>query len=156
MNYYEKRYVGEGDRIRTGNVVRDIIKYGVILMLTLGVLGGIATYTGLAGRWLAQPAQILSPENVRAQWAFAYTYEESLAASARQVCIAEAAVKTATTDTEATARRSQLIAIQQNYARIEGEYNAKLRNAFEAKLVRPDDVPAIAPTLTQMRTRVGC
>jgi hypothetical protein len=156
VSYYEKRYLGDDDRIKTGNVVHDIIKYGLILLLIVGVLGGLATYTGLAARWFAQPAQILSPENVRAQWAFAYTYEESLAASARQVCVAEAAVKAATTDAEGSARRSQLFAIQQNYARIEGEYNAKLRNAFEAKLVRPDDVPTIAPTLAQMRVRVGC
>jgi hypothetical protein len=108
-------------------------------------------------RWLMVPADVASPENVKKQWASIYQHLEALDATAQQICSAERAVASANSASqaeEATQRRSQLMAYEQNYARIQGEYNAKLRNAFEAKHVKPSDVPDKAPALADVKTRV--
>ena len=117
---------------------------GVLLLILIGLW---------ALGWMTVPFQVTSPENVQKQWAFAYQYEESLRASASQYCSARSAVESATSDNEKSQRRSQMLAVEQNYARIQAEYDAKLRNAFEAKLVKPSDVPTQAPTLTEMVQR---
>jgi hypothetical protein len=104
--------------------------------------------------WATMPFEKTSVENVQAQWAFAYSYQESLKSEARQVCTAEKALAGATEHDEKMQRESQLEVLEQNYARIEAEYDAKLRNAFEAKYVKPSDVPHIAPTLVEMKEQV--
>jgi hypothetical protein len=118
------------------------------IMLGVFVIGTLSL-TGFALGWVGQPFRIFSPENVREQWRFAYDFNESLTASGRQTCSAESALKSAESEQERTARRSQLLAYEQNYARIEAAYNARLRNAFEAGWVKPSDVPRTAPTLEQ-------
>jgi hypothetical protein len=123
----------------------------VIAVIAMGAVAGIGSW--LFG-WFSVPGEITSPENVKKQWAFAYQYDESLHAAARQVCLTEKALNTAESDTEKTQRRSQLLAYETNYTRIEAEYNAKLRNAFEAGLVKPPDVPKTAPSLDEMKSRV--
>lgn len=104
--------------------------------------------------WTILPFQKTSVANVEKQWAFAYQYDESLQAAARQVCRVEGAIRTATEPEEQVQRRSQLLAYEQNYTRIQAEYNQKLRNAFEAKYIRPSDVPASAPELETMKLKV--
>lgn len=118
------------------------------------VVGAIGFVLNWAAGWAAVPAQVASAENVQKQWAFAYQYDESLQAAARQVCSAEKGVAESSSDAERTQRRSQALAYEQNYARIEAEFNAKLRNAFEAKYVAPSDVPKRAPTLVEMKAKV--
>ena len=108
----------------------------------------------IALSWFFTAADKVSPENVQKQWAFAYEYDESLQAVARQVCSAEKAATAATDPSEATQRRSQVMAYEQNYQRLQGDYNTKLRNAFEAKYIRPSDVPDRAPELGNMKARV--
>ena len=116
-------------------------------VVVLGILGWVI-------RWASVPGQVISPENVRKQWAFAYQYDESLQAAARQVCATEKATNIATDPQEKTQRRSQQLDLENNYARIEAEFNARLRNAFEAKLVAPNDVPSAALDLSAMKARV--
>lgn len=101
--------------------------------------------------WITMPWQIISPENIRKQWTWGYDQYESLQAVAQQVCTAERAVNAATSDTERTQRQTQLIAYENNYARLAADYDARMRNAFEAGLVRPPDLPARAPTLQDMK-----
>lgn len=116
----------------------------------------IALVFGWVFGWIAVPFQTTSASNVREQWGFAYRYEASLQASARNVCSARTAVAQATSDEERVQRRSQAMAYELNYSRIQSEYDGRLRNAFEAKLVRPRDVPAEAPDLDQMLQSIRC
>lgn len=130
-----------------GVFVGKWIAFGILVVVLVGIIGwGI--------RWASVPGQVASPENVRKQWAFAYDYDESLQSAARQVCAAEQALADTKDATERSQRRSQLMALEQNYSRIQAEYNAKLRNAFDAKLVAPSDVPAKAPDLATNKSRV--
>jgi hypothetical protein len=124
----------------------------IVLMIAIGVIG-IAASTGLITlvyAWLNEPARIVSVDNVRSQWQFAYDMEEDLKASARQVCIARRAVATAPTELERAQRRSQLVAREDNYARIASDYNGRLRDAFRARLVAPPDVRRSALNLEEM------
>ncbi len=117
------------------------------LALTAGVIGWVLN-------WASVPGKIASSENVRKQWAFAYEYEESLKSAARQVCSAEKAAEAAQLPDERTQRRSQVLALEQNYSRIQAEYDARLRDAFQAKLVAPEDVPKRASELSTMKSQV--
>ncbi|MDO8522796.1 MAG: hypothetical protein Q7S12_00715 [bacterium] len=121
-----------------------LIILGVALALIVG---------GWILSWVLVPLQMTSPENVRKQWGFAYEYDESLQAAARQVCGMEKALVSSGAE-DKSQRQSQLLALEQNYSRIERDYNAKLRNAFEAKYIRPSDVPNRAPTLSEMKLKV--
>src|SRR5262245_1140179 len=96
-----------------------LLGVGILVAVGLFVLG-----------WLAVPFRVASPQNVQDQWRFAYEYDEALKAQARQLCAAEQARDRATSDGERSQRASQALALEQNYARIAGEYNARLRNAF--------------------------
>lgn len=121
--------------------------------LFVGAVAAIGL-VGWAMDWFSTPGQVFSAANVREQWAFAYRYDSSLDAAARQVCSAERAHAEATNDAERIQRRSQLAAFEQNYYRIQAEYDGRLRNAFEARLVKPSDVPDRAPELVATKRRV--
>lgn len=129
----------------TAKGISWFLKWFFAITFVVLVMGGVVW--GL--KWLLVPAQVASVENVREQWRFAYQYDESLRAIAQQICSASKAVREAEDSNEKTQRRSQLVALEQNYARVEAEYNAKLRNAFDAKLVKPSDVPEKAPTMKE-------
>lgn len=99
--------------------------------------------------WVLFLANIFSPQNVSAQWQFAYDNQKALVATAGNVCQARKD-EAAQTDPALKAQlTSQRIAYEQNYRRIEAEFDAALSNAFKAKLVKPSDVPSQAPTLDQ-------
>ncbi|MCR4312598.1 MAG: hypothetical protein NUV56_04940 [Candidatus Uhrbacteria bacterium] len=115
------------------------------LFLTLITLSGCG--------WLTEPFRVASVDNVREQFRFAYEYDESLAAIAKQACSTQNAIDGATSDDEKSQRRTQLLAIEQNYARVEADFNAKLRDAFEAKYVAPADVPSRALGFEAMKRR---
>jgi len=124
-----------------------------IVGITLLVFVGLLTICVGLG-WVALPFSKVSVDNVEKQWAFAYQYDESLQATARNVCSADKALSQAQGSDEQTQRRTEVMAYEQNYQRLQAEYNQKLRNAFETKYVRPNDVPNRAPELADMKLRV--
>lgn len=123
------------------------IGFAIVLVLALAVVGWVI-------RWASVPGQVASPENVRQQWAFAYEFEESLKSAARQVCSAEKAAEAAQLPDERSQRRTQVLSLEQNYARVQAQYDARLRDAFQAKLVAPSDVPQRAPDLATAKVAV--
>ena len=125
------------------------MKTKTILYIT-GVIVGLILYIWIFD-WAVTPVQVTSVENVRKQWAFAYNGEASLKAAAQNVCIARKAMVGAQGEV-LTQRQSQELALEQNYNRIASDYDGQMRDAFQAKLVAPNDVPKTAPDLT---TAVG-
>lgn len=126
----------------------------------LGVVVAVALVLGCVGfafRWLNAGAEVVSPQNVKAQWQFAYDYDEALAGAARQWCTIRQAEVQAPEGSDAQVQRaSQRIAVEQLYARNKAEYDARLRDAFRAKWVKPSDVPVRAPALEEKLQEVGC
>lgn len=131
----------------TGFTLKWILWGGLIVIVLVVIAWGLG--------WLFLPGQVVSPQNVREQWRFAYEYDEKLQAAAVQVCATEKALNSATSDNERQQRRSQLLAYEQNYAKIKAEFDARLRDAFQAKLVAPADIPREASTLDAMK-RQAC
>ena len=123
-------------------------KWILFVVGLVALLGVVAWVLG----WLAVPGQVVSPENVRAQWRWAYDTEESLKAAAIQYCAAQDALDAAATDSEwiRQQRQTQVTFHQQNYARIAAEYDGRMRDAFRAGLVAPPDVRDRAPSLDEM------
>jgi hypothetical protein len=130
---------------------RSLTVFGIKWYLWLLAAAVVVAAGAFVYNWVVLPLRITGEENVRKQWTWAYTQYEALQATAQQVCSAEKAVNSAASDTERTQRNTQLFAYENNYARLAGEYDARMRNAFEAGLVRPPDLPANAPTLTDMK-----
>lgn len=123
---------------------------GVVVVLFI-VIGGLAFGLG----WIKTGTDIVSPQNVKAQWQFAYDYNASLGAAASNWCSAKKAEDEATSS-DKSERTSQRLAREALYQKIEAEYDGRLRDAFRAKLVKPADVPSVAPTLSEKVTELHC
>lgn len=119
-------------------------------------IGLVFMVVGFAAGWFRATTAVVSPENVKAQWQFAYDYDASLKAIAGQWCTAKAAEVAETNPDFKAQRTSQRIAVEQNYDRVKGVYDARLADAFRAKLVRPSGVPTRAPALKDTTAAVGC
>lgn len=128
------------------------VKIGAVLIAISLCLGGV----GFVAGWFKTGVEVISPENVKAQWQFAYDYDASLKAIAKQWCTAKIE-ETNETDKEVRPQRvSQRIAIENNYQRVKAEYDGRLRDAFRAGLVKPPDVPRSAPNLPDVVAATGC
>jgi len=124
---------------------------GVAIVVALSV-GGVA----FACNWVNAGAQVISPQNVKAQWQFAYDYDEALRGVAQNWCAIRMAESEATDPDVRAQRTSQRLAVEMLYATRKAEYDAQLRDAFRARLVKPADVPDRAPTLRETLDAVGC
>lgn len=129
-----------------------LILVGFVILLLLCGLGWVF-------RWGKAATDVVGPENVKAQWQFAYDYDESLRASASNWCtLRKQEVQAGKIgDRDAMNQRgSQRIATEQLYERNKAEYDARLRDAFRAKWVKPTDVPTKAPTLDEKLVEINC
>lgn len=125
------------------------------VLITAFVVFLLLTAASWVFGWISLVPDKTSRENVERQWGWAYNQITDLEASAQQICATEQVLADESlSDAERTTYRSTLLTYEQNYSRIAGDYNEKVRNAFEAGIIRPYDVPASAPTLTEMKARV--
>jgi hypothetical protein len=132
------------------------MKWAIASVGTILVLGLVFGVLGFALGWYHTETDVVSPENVKAQYQDAYSNFEALKATAGDVCSALAAVG-AETDPDAKSQRvSEELAYEQNYRRIAAAYDAAYDNAFAAKHVGPTDLPHTAPELDAELTTVGC
>lgn len=116
----------------------------VVLVVVIGVVG-------FALGWFRAARDVVGPENVRAQWQFAYDTIENLDAIAVSVCNAEKALQQSIAGGADShiieQRRSHLLAFENNYARVANGYDGQVRDKFRGGLVKPPDVPERAPSL---------
>jgi hypothetical protein len=123
---------------------------------TILVLGLVFGVLGFVLGWYRADTDVVSPQNVKAQYQDAYTNFEALKATAGDVCSALAAID-AETDPDARSQRvSEELAYEQNYRRIAADYDAAYDNVFQAEHVGPADLPHTAPGLDAELTTVGC
>lgn len=120
----------------------------------LAVIGLIVLGWGLG--WFNKGAEITSARHVEEQWGKAYTAHNSLKATAANVCSARAAAENEADPWIRPQRQTQVIAQEQNYARVAAQYDAAMSDAFQTKLIKPGDLPEQAPTLAQATAAAGC
>jgi hypothetical protein len=122
---------------------------GLAVLVVLGL-------TGLALGWFTAATDVVSPENVKAQYQDTYGNYEALKATAGDICAAKAAVAAETDPDTRSQRVSQELAYEANYRRIAAAYDAAYDDAFRAKHVGPADLPHTAPDLPTELDAAGC
>lgn len=137
----------EGGNAPSGST---LVRWGCGIVGALVLLSAIGGIVGFANDWWQAGVTVISPANVRAQFQAAYDDINSLSAVAQNICTLQVARDAELKGTDAyTQRESQVLAQEQNYQRIQNHYNAYVSDPFRAKLVRPSDLPAQAPTEAQ-------
>jgi hypothetical protein len=150
---------GEYDNYEPGTVIRGArdsgllgvtFKWGCIAIVAVLAMSVCTGVVGFAGGWWDTGVKVVSPENVKAQFQFAYDDIKAMNAVASNVCSAIKSRDGYTKGSEPYIQRdSQVQAYEQNYQRIAAEYNAHMADMFRAKYVKPSDVPSTAPTLQE-------
>lgn len=118
------------------------------------IVGLVLAAMGFVFGWITLPIQKGGVQNVEQQFTYGYQTKKALEATARSVCLAQKAYDVETDPALKSQRQSQLLAYQANYSRLEGEYDAWAANVFQGKVIRPNDLPAQAPTLSGMILQV--
>ena len=122
------------------------------------ILAAILVLVGIGFGWFSGEANLRSFDHVKATYREAFDDVNSMDANARQACTFTQAVKDATAagDTStATQRQTQLLAVENNYDRIKGEYEAYMNDHFRGNVIRPKQLPLPYPTI-QERMAVLC
>lgn len=129
---------------------------GLFLIVILSIVALSLFFNVLAygGSWFREGQRVVSPQNVREQWQFAYDHDEALGAIAQNYCSFKEAADSDTNPETKPQRESQVQAQATLYNSRAAQYNSQLRDAFRAKLVRPRDVPERAPTLKEKTQEV--
>lgn len=121
-----------------------LIVVGIFLAASL-LFGAI----GFACGWARTGVEIVSPANVKSQYRLAYSDWNALEKLSDTICIAVDVRDRETDPFIKSQRESQVLAYQGAYNRVAGSYNARMQNLFEARIVRPRDLPANAPSFTE-------
>lgn len=147
LKQYDEEYVGN-------LTPRRIILWVVMVVVVLGVA---IPLLGLPLGWYNKAVDVVSPKNVEAQYTAIYQDYQALQKGAQNVCDLRMARDQSTSDDEKSQRVSQVLASQQLFNRNAADYDARWMNAFQAKYVGPNDVPTIAPTMSELTSQIdGC
>lgn len=126
-------------------------RHPIAWVLAVVVFATVVTVViGFALSWFNAGKEIVSPKNVKAQYALTFDDWHSLQATATNVCSVERAEKNLDPTSDAfTQRENQRLGFEANYTRIAAEYNAHMADLFRAKIVKPRNLPRTAPSLTE-------
>lgn len=116
---------------------------GLILLIIVG------TILSIAMGWFSGEANLRSFNHVKQTYQEAFDDVNSMEANVRQACRIKPLAK------DDPQRQTQLIAIENNYDRIKGEYDAYMSDHFRGGVIRPRQLPMPYPTLEE-RESVVC
>lgn len=129
-----------------------MITGGKFALGSVGVVLLIIVFTALtfAFSWFGAGVAVFSPDNVRTQYADAYSRFNALQADACNVKQAQALVDASGGPTTSVGAQyqEQVSAYSTLFRSTQAAYDAAFENAFAAKHVAPGDLPRTAPTLT--------
>ncbi len=146
----DQRVSHEADRL-ADRPVRTAIRWGLGILAVVAVLTLAVGAVGFVGGWFNAGKDIVSPTNVKAQYAAVIEDWEAMQAAAANACQARTAARA---DGDPTLVESPALAYEAQYRRIAVDYNRRRANLFEAKIVGPKGYPSRAPTLRQVQQEV--
>lgn len=111
----------------------------------------VGTILSLALGWFSGEANLRSFNHVKATYQEAFDDVNAMEANVRQACRIQPLVAADTTGQ----RQTQVLAIENNYDRIKGEYDAYMSDHFRGAVIRPRQLPMPYPTL-QVRMDEVC
>lgn len=125
------------------------------LIVAVFLLMVVTTPLTIGFGWFSGEANLRSFEHVRQTYSEAFTDANGMDANARQACRLKAQIATETDPSVKTQRESQLLAIENNYDRVKGDYDAYMADHFKGGIIRPRQLPYPYPSLTD-REAVVC
>lgn len=130
---------------------------GLVLVVIVAVffIMVVTTPLTIGFGWFRGEANLRSFNHVRATYQEAFDDANAMDANARQACRLKVMIGVETDPAVKTQRQSQLLAIENNYDRVKGEYDAYMRDHFRGGVIRPQQLPMPYPTL-QDREDVVC
>lgn len=145
----------EADRFEQ-RPVRTGLKWWVVIVALVTAMVVVAGVAGFALNWLGAATDVVSPTNVKEQYAAVIEDWNALEASAENACGAEDA---AHSQQGPTLVEDPALAYKAKYRSIAVDYNRRETNIFEANLVGPSncgarDCPRLAPNLSEMQAQV--
>lgn len=121
-------------------------------LFTVSILAGFIMALSFAFGWIGAATDVISPNNVRAQYHTIIQSYNALEAQAENVCGAEDAAETGRSGP--TFIEDPALAYKATYRKIAVKYNTAQENFFEAKIAGPGGYPTRAPTLKEMEAKV--
>lgn len=146
----DQRISREADRL-ADRPVRTAIRWGLGVLAVVVALSLTIGAVGFVGGWFNAGKDIVSPTNVKAQYAAVIEDWEALQAAAANACQARAAARGGG---DPTLVESPALAYEAQYRRIAVDYNRRRANLFEAKITGPSGYPQRAPVLAVMQREV--
>lgn len=134
----------------TRDDTRSTLGWGIWVLIMFLVLLVVLVVGGSIAGWITLPFMKGSSQNVEVQFTKGYEMYNSLKQTANMVCDAQKAYNNATGDAK-NQRQTQLTAYESNYRRIAGEYDAWSSNVFQGGVIRPNDLPLRAPSLSSLK-----
>lgn len=119
----------------------------------VGIVGLVVFFgvIGFAAGWFNTGKDIVSPNNVKKQYANVIEDYKAMEVAAANAC---QAVDTAQGRNDPSLIETAGFAYAAQYRHITVDYNRRQNNIFESKLVGPKGYPRNAPTLKEMQRRV--
>lgn len=141
---YDEDYITNHTPARLG---WKLLAVGLAIMAVLCVAGFVI-------KWATAATDVVSPANVKAQWQFAYDYQEQLNAIAANWCTLRREELSEQDPSVRSQRTSQRLAVETLYATRQAEFDGRLADAFRGKVVAPPDVPRTAEPLPAKTARL--
>lgn len=134
------------------------VAVGVMAIIVVVFFIAVATTPLTIGfGWYKGEANLRSFDHVKATYQVAFDDANAMDANARQACRFKKQVdeaKASGDETAANQRQSQLLAVETNYDRIKGEYDAYMSDHFRGGVIKPQQLPMPYPTLEVRMTAV--
>lgn len=129
----------------------------VVFFVVIWLLIVVLTPLTVLGGWARGEVQLRSFNHVRQTYAEAFDDAKGLDALAQNSCLTRqarnAAIAAGDTNT-ANQRETQLLAYEQRYNSLRGEYNAYMDDHFRGGVIHPSQLPLPYPTLAIRMTQV--
>jgi hypothetical protein len=104
--------------------------------------------------WFHGEANLRSFEHVRQTYGEAFDDTAAMDANARQACRLDKLIASTDDPAVRSQRQTQVLAIENNYDRVKGEYEAYMSDHFRGGVIRPKQLPMPYPSIEDRKTEV--